>query len=252
MTDIKIKRGSSLSLTLAVANADGSAFDLSTVSVAGSVRDPRGNFVAALSVTLGSSLGVATVSVANTTNWPLGNLTADLLFVAAGQQVISQSFAIRVERGATWLSADPGSYNPITQMSMSNAGGGVGGVVMPPLVLGTAGQTITGTAAVSVSGYMAVSASSAGLSPADSTNAALAGSVIGVATNGANAGATVTVQAQGPVSFNGWSWIPGEPVFVGAAGVLTQSPPSVGFSQVIGVAETATTLIVDLSSPVLL
>ncbi len=252
MSDIKITRGSSLSLTLAVANADGSAFDLSSVSVAGSVRDPRGNFIAALTVTPGAAMGVATVSVANTTNWPLGLLTADLLFVAPGAQAISQSFSIRLERGATWLSPEPGSYNPITQMSMSNAGSDVGGVVLPPLVVETAGQTITGTAAVAVSGYLAVSASSAGLSPADSTNAAIAGSVIGVATNGANVGGSVTVQAQGPVTFNGWSWIAGEPVFVGAGGVLTQVAPSVGFSQVIGVAETATTLIVDLSSPVLL
>lgn len=64
-------------------------------------------------------------------------------------------------------------------------------------------------------------------------------------------GDSIPVQRAGRVTFNGWSWTPGAPVFVGTNGLPTQSlPQDALFVQVIGHAEDATTLFLNLSPPV--
>lgn len=113
MTDIRIKRGASLALTVAFANADGTAFDLAGVTLSGSVCDPRGNLVAPLTLTAAPATGVATIAVASTATWPEGLLEADIVVVAAQGTAISQSFGIRVERPVSQLAPDPAAYNPV-------------------------------------------------------------------------------------------------------------------------------------------
>lgn len=114
MADIKIKRGSTLNLTFAFGNADGTAFSLAGVTLAMTVADPRGNLVAALQPVASATPGVATVAVASTAAWPEGLLEADLLIVSAGgDQAISQSFGIRVQRPVTQLAPDPAAYDPV-------------------------------------------------------------------------------------------------------------------------------------------
>lgn len=56
--------------------------------------------------------------------------------------------------------------------------------------------------------------------PADSGSV---GSCIGVCTGGA-AGAIVSIQQRGTLSYTGWAWTVGRPVYVGSNGYLTQTP----------------------------
>lgn len=114
MTDIRIKRGSTLTLTASFANADGTAFDLTKVVLSGSVADARGNLVAPLAVVMGATPGVATIAVASTATWPEGLLEADIVVTAPSGVAISQSFGIRVERPVSQLAPEPAAYNPIT------------------------------------------------------------------------------------------------------------------------------------------
>jgi hypothetical protein len=63
-------------------------------------------------------------------------------------------------------------------------------------------------------------------------------------------GGTVNVQRVGPVTFNGWSWSQGEPVFLGVDGLPTQTAPTSGFIQVIGHAEAPDTLYLQIEPPI--
>ncbi|MDA8049951.1 MAG: hypothetical protein M0002_08095 [Rhodospirillales bacterium] len=112
MTDIRIKRGTALQLTMVFANADGSAFDLTQVALSGDVRDSRDNLVGELTFTLGAP-GVATVTVADTSTWPLGLLRADVAIVSAGWQTLSETIPIYVDRPVTWALPDPAAPNPV-------------------------------------------------------------------------------------------------------------------------------------------
>lgn len=69
---------------------------------------------------------------------------------------------------------------------------------------------------------------------------------LGVTSNAAAAGDQVNIVTEASIQFVGWAWTPGLPVFLGANGVLTQTEPSTGFVQVIGFAEAADTLFVDI------
>lgn len=113
MADIRIKRGSMLSLTFAFGNADGTAFSLTGVALLMNVADPRGNSIASVVPVPGAAPGTATVTIASTATWPEGLMEADILITAAGGQVISQSFGIRVDRPVTQLAPDPAPYNPV-------------------------------------------------------------------------------------------------------------------------------------------
>lgn len=77
------------------------------------------------------------------------------------------------------------------------------------------------------------------------------GRAIGLAWNSANTGDTVQVIVSGEVDEPSWNWTPGE-VYLGVNGTLTQTAPSTGFVQVIGVALTATRLSVGIQLPILL
>lgn len=72
----------------------------------------------------------------------------------------------------------------------------------------------------------------------------------GLSLNAAAEGADVTIQTAGPVAFAGWAWTPQQPVFAGDDGLLTQTPPTTGFVQIVGHAEDATTLFLRIESPV--
>lgn len=73
---------------------------------------------------------------------------------------------------------------------------------------------------------------------------------VGLTLGAVNAGDQATVQAAGAVTFNGWAWTPGLPVFVGGDGVLTQIAPSPEngdlFIQPFGHARSADTIYIDI------
>lgn len=89
---------------------------------------------------------------------------------------------------------------------------------------------------------------------ADSTNPSHGDDTQGMTLGAADDGETVQVQRIGSVTYNGWSWTQGTPVFLGANGLPTQTPPSPdngdAFSQVIGHAEAPTVLYLSIEPPV--
>jgi hypothetical protein len=114
MTVLKLKRGSSLIITLAAANADASAFDWASVTVTGAVRDPRGVLVTDLALELGQTPGMATITVTDTTKWPLGMLKADLFITDGTIQGITETFGIDVRDSVSADLAAPALYNPVS------------------------------------------------------------------------------------------------------------------------------------------
>lgn len=73
----------------------------------------------------------------------------------------------------------------------------------------------------------------------------------GVSLGAGALGATVDIAVKGLVEEGSWSWIPEQPIFVGPAGVLTQSPSTTGPIRRIAWAVSATAINVDIMPPVL-
>jgi hypothetical protein len=114
----------------------------------------------------------------------------------------------------------------------------------PPGPPGSAGaQTLTLQAGIALGGHRVVCVDSSGqaIYP-DRNNPAHADAVVGITTGAASAGANVTVLASGEMTEASWSWNPG-PLWVGDTGLLTQSPPSAGWSQIVAIALSATRIV---------
>lgn len=86
---------------------------------------------------------------------------------------------------------------------------------------------------------------------ATNDNISQVGKPMGLAFNSALAGDTVIVVTAGEVDEPTWNWQPGE-VYLGINGMLTQTPPTSGILQVVGVALTPTRLSVGIQLPILL
>lgn len=113
------------------------------------------------------------------------------------------------------------------------------------------GATLIPVGATPLSGHSAVALGADGaLQPADCTLAAHRGAVLGVVANAYAAGADAVVSNNIPLEHAGWTWAVG-PVFLGAAGVLTQAlPAGAKFSQVVGHAVSATRVLIDVQPPI--
>lgn len=87
---------------------------------------------------------------------------------------------------------------------------------------------------------------------ADNTDAGHALTVLGVSTAAVSQGAPVAFQVAGEMIFDGWSFTPGEDVWVGENGMLTQTPPvpPAAFSRRIASAWTPTLIRLRLGEPV--
>lgn len=112
--------------------------------------------------------------------------------------------------------------------------------------------TLRRTASGNIGGHRAVFASGSAVAYADNTDLSHLGRVLGVTTTAANDGDVVTVINKGRIIFSGWSWTSGFPVYFGTSGALTQSAPNTGFLQIVGMAETPTSLFVSLREPITL
>lgn len=114
------------------------------------------------------------------------------------------------------------------------------------------GEASIYTAAVILGGHRVVYlTSSATLDYADSTNPAHANLVIGITLDAAASGAPVSVQHDGLLIDPSFTFTVGM-VYVGTNGMMTQTPPTSGFLQVVGIAINATTLFVNLQEPIFL
>ena len=75
------------------------------------------------------------------------------------------------------------------------------------------------------------------------------GRVAGVTLNAAAKGDLISCVRSGLVIEPSWSWVPNYPVYLSRSGLLTQIPPSTGFSQVLGMAVSGTALFVSPREP---
>lgn len=85
------------------------------------------------------------------------------------------------------------------------------------------------------------------IEPTDDVHLDLISGLTLTATPGAG---EVTVQRSGPVDDSAWNWAPGR-VWLGAAGTLTQTPPT-GTDVLVGHAVSPTRLFLDIQDPIFL
>lgn len=117
---------------------------------------------------------------------------------------------------------------------------GEGGSTVLQRVAGTAlgGHRVVRSTGANTVGYASVDGAGQG----DDT--------LGITLGAAEADAPINVQRSGVISFNGWAWQALRPVFLGLDGMLTQEEPQTGFYQVIGYAESPTSVVLNIESPI--
>lgn len=110
----------------------------------------------------------------------------------------------------------------------------------------------TATAAIALGGHRAILLNASGATYADNATEAHAGRVSGITLGAVSSGAQVSFQSAGMISELSWSWVPGDDIWLGTNGLLTQAYPSgAAFAQLIGYAITATSIWVELGDPVI-
>lgn len=110
-------------------------------------------------------------------------------------------------------------------------------------------STSSYVAGAAVSGHSVLTMDSNGEAIyADSTNPTHADSLIGVSTGAAAQGDTVYVKNFGLVQHQGWSLTPGEPVFLGTGGQITQTAPTTpgAFVKQLGRAQSTTSFVLNI------
>lgn len=123
----------------------------------------------------------------------------------------------------------------------------------PPGTGGTGGSlSYTKTANEAISAYrVVVSDGATGVLLAHNTVLPHRNLMLGITETAASLGASITVRVQGEITFGGWAWTPGLPLFLGTAGMLTHTPPSFpAFSRMVAVAVTATLINASFREPI--
>ena len=104
----------------------------------------------------------------------------------------------------------------------------IAAIVGPPGPAGSAEAVpIIVAAGEDIGGHRAVTFDALGQAILADHRTLIAGAALAVSTQAAEEGAEIAVQASGVLEEPGWNWVPG-PIYVGQAGVLTQSPPTSG------------------------
>lgn len=127
------------------------------------------------------------------------------------------------------------------------------GIQGPQGPAGPAGATLVDrTAAITMSGHVFVRTNGGDtVGPASADNPLHGDDTMGITIGASTIGGPVQVQTDGPIVFNGWSWTVGEPVFLGHDGQPTQTPdPDDAFLQVLGFADSADTLFIQVQPPI--
>lgn len=130
---------------------------------------------------------------------------------------------------------DTGQTNAIARKNPS----AVVSVIGPRGAQGPSGAQVTVTAQEALGGHRAITADGFHATPS------LLDKLAGISTGAASIGETAVLQRSGLMVEPTWTWTPDAPVFVGAAGVLTQTPPS-GVARRVAWAISATEINVDL------
>lgn len=118
----------------------------------------------------------------------------------------------------------------------------------PHGIAGSTGGALSVVAITNIPAFQAITHSG---DRANSGNTAHFGKVIGVTKAVVSSGFSVDVTQIGELVNSGWTWTPGDIVYLNGNLLSSVSPVS-GFVQKLGIARNSTTLIVELASPVLL
>lgn len=114
------------------------------------------------------------------------------------------------------------------------------------------GTTFQRPASAALSALRVVYESEGAVAPADPADEYQVGQIVGLTVSAAGAaGVQVDIQSSGAVDDAGWSWTDG-PVFLGADGALTQTPPTAGWEVVVGWPLSPTRLNLTFDEPILL
>lgn len=117
----------------------------------------------------------------------------------------------------------------------------------------TGGSTITATAGTAIGGHRAVVLDASGDAfYADNTNPDHLVRFYGITTGAASTGGTLSIAQTGVIVEPSWAWTAFMPVYLGTTGLLTQTPPTTGFVQIVGAALSATTLFINQRDPVVI
>jgi hypothetical protein len=112
---------------------------------------------------------------------------------------------------------------------------------------GDSGGELSAIAVTTLSGHIAVTLDGAGQAvAADNSIATHGGSVVGITTGAAALGASVSIADKGTLEHLGWAFTPNQAVYLGAAGQITQTPPTGQFIKVLGMAKTATRITISI------
>lgn len=120
----------------------------------------------------------------------------------------------------------------------------------PPGPAGSGGdQYVTRTAGLTISANRVLYDRAGLVYPLGQADAENIFAILGLSVSAGQVGAQISVQRSGTVTDSGWTWAYGR-VYLGADGQLTQTPPSSGFSVLIGFAATATSINLSINDPI--
>lgn len=113
------------------------------------------------------------------------------------------------------------------------------------------GQIVTASAAQALGGHRALAfASATSVDYLDPSVSCF--SFAGISTGAADSGSPITAQAFGVMTEPSWTWTAGNPVYAAANGTLTQTVPTTGFLLTLGIALSATALLINPQPPIAL
>lgn len=113
------------------------------------------------------------------------------------------------------------------------------------------GQAMERIAGVAISALRVVYEDALGrVFPLDAADDAHIFSILGIALTAADAGRPVSVQRSGFVGDDGWSWLQGQRLYLGAVGGLTTTPRNDGFDVLIGAALSPQRIALNIQDPI--
>lgn len=142
--------------------------------------------------------------------------------------------------------------NVLTKETIVVNGQGVQGVQGPPGDTDSIIKTYT-NGALPIGGHRVVRLDASALMElAESTDVSHASNVLGVTVGAVTSGQPGQVQTYGEMSDPSFSFTPTATLFFDSTGLITETPPTSGFSQRIGFAVNATTIFIDIGEAILL
>ena len=105
---------------------------------------------------------------------------------------------------------------------------------------------LTRPAAAALSGQRVVWLDGGAAQYVDQSDADQVSAAAGITDHAAAEGDGVRIVTSGPIAHDGWTWTPGQPLYVTGTGQLSHTAPATGAVRQIAVAETATQILVQL------